>query len=134
MNKKFQHDMTGESEKKKLLPDGWREFKIMDGEEQTSKAGNPMFKFIFRDLETQQDEEVYAVAVKGKRWFLKQVLASCGIKEDKDGVFEWDIDDLLDKDVMGLVTHVEEEWINREGNTVKSTKHKITEVKDKLPF
>ncbi len=131
---KYNHDMSSESQKKKLLPEGWREFKIMDGEEQTSKAGNPMFKFIFRDIETQQDEEVYAVAVKGKRWFLKQILVACGIPETQEGVFDWDIDNLLDKDVVGLVSHSQEEWINREGNTVKTTKHKITEVSDKVPF
>jgi len=131
---KYKHNMSGESQKKKLLPEGWRTFKIIDGEETTSKAGNPMFKFIFRDLDTQQDEEVYAIVVEGKRWFLKQILCACQIKESEDGVFEWGLDDVVDREIMGLVTHVEEEWINREGVTIKSTKHKIAEVNDKVPF
>lgn len=131
---KYKHDMSGESERKKLLPEGWREFRIMDCVEQTSKAGNEMFKFIFRDIETQQDEDVYAVALKGKRWFLKQILAACKIEAAQDGIYEWDTNDVLDADVTGLVSHVEEEWINREGVTVKTKKHKITEISDKAPF
>jgi hypothetical protein len=127
-------NMTGEQEKKKLLPEGWREFRIMDCVEQISKQGNEMFKFILRDIETQQDDEVYAIAVQGKRWFLKQILTACGIAAGQDGIYEWDIPDVLDKVITGYVSHQEEEWINREGTTVKTTKHKITEVSVKTPF
>ena len=131
---KYSMDMSDESERKKLLPEGWRDFKIVACEAQISKQGNEMFKFLFKDIETGQEEDVYAVAVKGKRWFLKQILAACGLAASQDGVYDWDIANLLDKDVSGFVSHIEEPWVNREGNTVKTKKHKITQVADKVPF
>jgi len=124
-------DMSKESEKKKLLPEGWREFEILDCKEQVSKQGNDMFKFTFIDVETEQEEEVYAVATQGKRWFLKQVLIACGVAAGQDGIYEWDISNVLGKVVLGYVSHQEEEWINRENKTVKSMKSKITEVAEK---
>ncbi len=121
--------MKGEKEKKIALPEGWREFEILTCEEQVSKQGNEMFKFIFADCETGQEEEIFAVAVKGKRWFLKQLLTACGIVADKEGFYEWDIADVLNRTVFGRVQHIDEEWINREGETVVTKKGKIVEIK-----
>ena len=124
----YKMDMSHEKDKKELLPEGWRAFEILECSEETSKAGNLMFKFKILDIETQQEEEIYAIATEGKRWFLKQILLACGIAE-KDGLFDWDIPDVLTKTIMGRVAHQNEEWINREGKTVNSLKHKIVEVK-----
>ena len=125
---KYQHDMSGESKKNAPLPEGWRRFKITACVEKTSKQGNEMFVFNFTDLETKQVEEVYAIATQGKRWFLKMILAACNIPASEDGVYDWDIIDILDQEVLGLVKHEQEEWINRDGKTVTSTKGKIIEV------
>lgn len=130
----YKHDMSDESEKKTLLPEGQRKFQIVDCKEAVSKSGNDMFIFTFKDVLLGQEEEVYAVAVKGKRWFLKSVLAACGVGAAEDGVYEWDIPDVMNKTVLGIVIHFDEEWINREGNKVKSKKHKITDITEEVPF
>ena len=126
----YRHDMSRESEKKALLPEGWRQFKIHACEEQTSSKGNPMFKFTFFDMELGQEKDVYAIAVQGKRWFLKQILAACGVAAAEDGVYEWDIPDVLEKVMSGRVEHFDDEWINREGKTILTKKDKIAEIQE----
>jgi hypothetical protein len=123
--------MSQERERKGALPEGWRRFKIVACQEGISKAGNEQFIMTFRDCETQQDEPVYAIAVQGKRWFLKSILSACGIEAAKDGVYDWDIIDILDQYVLGRVEHVQEDpWIDREGKTRPgATKGKIVEIK-----
>lgn len=125
----YKMDMRGEKEKKNPLPEGWRDFEIISCEEAVSKQGNDMFKFIFADLETGQEEEIYAIATQGKRWFLKQILSACGVEAGQDGIYEWDIPEVLNKTIQGLVKHIEEEWINREGESIVTKKGKIVEVK-----
>lgn len=125
----YKHDMSTEKERKGLIPEGWRRFEIYGCEEQTSKAGNLMFKFSILDSELGQDEEIYAIAVKGKRWFLKSILTACGIEAGQDGIYEWDIPDILDKHFMGRVEHYPDTWINRENKEITTTKWKIAEVK-----
>lgn len=125
----YKMDMSGEKEKGKLLPEGWREFEILECSEETSKAGNEMFKFKIIDIELQQEEEIYAIATQGKRWFLKQILTACGVEAGQDGVYEWDIPDVLTKTIMGKVEHQQETWIDREGKSRTTPKHKIVEVK-----
>lgn len=124
----YSHDMSKEKDKKQLLSEGWRKFQIVDCDEQVSKQGNEMFKFQFMDVETEQVEDVYAIATQGKRWFLKQVLTACDVEARKDGIYEWELADVFNKFVLGRVEHVEEEWINRQGNTILTKKHKIVEV------
>lgn len=131
---KYQMDMSKESEKKKVLPEGLRNFTITACEEQTSKAGNQMFMFTMTDEETRQEDEVYAIATPGKRWFLKQILAACGVPASEDGVYDWDIKDVIGKEVQGLVMHQKEKWVNREGEEVESVKSKIVEVQAVEPF
>lgn len=127
----YQMDMSGESERHEFdnLPDGWRTFEISDCKEGTSKAGNEQFIFVFTDKETGQQGDVYAIATQGKRWFLKQVLTACGVKAGQDGVYDWDIEDVLGKEVSGKVVNVDDEWIDREGETQTATKPKINQVK-----
>ena len=125
--KKYSMDMSRESNKV-LLPEGWRKFKILKCEESVSKKGNEMFIFDLQDALTKKVEQVYAIATQGKRWFLKSLLAACDVPASQDGVYDWDIEDVLNEDIMGKVEHIEEDWINREGKTVTSTKGKITEI------
>lgn len=118
---------------KQLLPQGWRIFTILSGEETTSKSGNAMFKFNIRDLETEYCEDIYCVSVEGKRWLLKQILSSCGIEKDASGNYTWDIKDILNKEILGKVNHKPNEYINRNGDTIKTTQHKIVEFKKFVP-
>jgi DNA-binding PadR family transcriptional regulator len=111
-----------------LLDEGWREFKILSVEDTTSKAGNHMFIFTVLDIETDSEDKIYAVAEKGKRWFLKSLLSAVGIK-DNEGEFTWDIPDVVDQKFQGEVRHEDNEWVNREGETIKSKQHRIVSVK-----
>ena len=117
--------MDDEKEPKirQLLPEGIRQMTISECEESESKAGNQMFIIGFKDDETGYITDVYAVAEKGKRWFLKQVLAAGGANCES-----WDIPDILEKRVSCKVMHEDNEWINREGDTVKTKQHKIVGV------
>lgn len=125
----YRHDMSGESQRPPVLPEGWRIFKILACVAEVSKQGNEMFKFRFWDVGTAQEAgDIYAVAIKGKRWFLKQILTACDVEAGEDGVYEWDIPDVLGRFVKGNVVHEQEEWINRGGETVKTTKSKIREI------
>jgi hypothetical protein len=56
------------------------------------------------------------------------ILDACNIPVSEDGVYDWDIIDIIDQEVLGLVKHEQEEWINRDGKTVTNTKGKIIEV------
>lgn len=125
-------DMSKEREFGVMLPEGWREFEILDCREDTSKGGNDMYVFTVRDVETSQiPDDVYAIATQGKRWFLKQILNACGCQAGKDGVYDFETVNLVGISVMGKVDHVDNEFINREGETVKNKKMKIVQVKAK---
>ena len=129
---KYRMDMSGESERHELeLPNGWREFVISDCREEQSKAGNDMFIFTLTDKETGQMGDLYAIATEGKRWFLKAILKACTVKAAADGVYDWEIEDVLDKVVMGKVVNEEETFINREGDSVTKNKSKVVEIKAK---
>jgi hypothetical protein len=127
----MKYDMSKEKapKRKKLLPEGWRKFSILDCKSSTSKQGNAMFIFPIKDCETGYEEDIYAVAEEGKRWFLKSILDSIGITPDKKGVYDWEIGQLINKEFMGLVEHEPNEFINRDGETIKTTQHKIVEAK-----
>jgi len=129
MSKQYSHDMSNEKEKKGLIPEGWRRFQIYACVEHTSKAGNEGFKFSVLDNDLGQNEEIYAIAVKGKRWFLKSLLAACGIAAAQDGVYDWDITDVLDKIIMVNVVHYDDEWTNRENKKVVTKKWRIKEIR-----
>jgi len=127
----YNHDMSEEKEPKikKLLPEGWRKFRIIDCKEKKSKAGNMMFVFTFLDIATQYEDEVYAVAEKGKRWFLKNILAACNAPKDDKGHYKWDIPDVLDKEIDGFIEHEENNYYNRDGEYIEGKQHRITKLK-----
>lgn len=115
--------------RKTILDQGWRVFNFKQGKEMTSKAGNSMFMMIIKDKLTDYTEDIYLVRTPGKRWTLKCVLDSFDIKRESDGTYIYDLEDLLNKDILGLVVHEPNEYINREGVTVKTTQHKIVDFK-----
>lgn len=131
------YSMPMENEKrpnvKKLLPEGLRKFKVNSCEAKLSKSGNEMFVINIIDVETSSSDNVYLVATQGKRWLLKEFLSACGIVPDSEGNYNWDINDVIGKEVSGLVEHEPNEYINRNGDTVKTTVHRINkfeQVKD----
>lgn len=124
---KFKDDMSEEKKPSKLLPAGDRRVRIAAMVQKVSKAGNNMFVATLFDEETKNEMDVFLVAEKGKRWFLKMLLSAVGIEPDDKGVFEWDTDDVVGKEVIAKVEHYTEPWINREGNEVHVNKAKVTE-------
>lgn len=123
----YSYDMKGEHRPRVILDEGWRKFKVIDCEEMTSKAGNEMFLVSLEDTETGGFLDVYCVATPKKRWLLKSLLSACGIEAAKDGVYNFDIPELLGKEVMGKVENSDEKWVNREGETVVTKKSRIAE-------
>lgn len=113
----YDMDMNGEDKVTFEMPDGWHTFEVVKLEEKTSKQGNQMF---MAKVVSAQDygigTDVYLVAEKGKRWFLKQLLAACGCESDGEGHFLWDLPDVEGKTIQGRVEHQQEsEWTDRKG-------------------
>ena len=99
----YEHDMSNEVRPGTLIPEGWREFEIVKCIEQVSKQGNDMFVFTIADCKTYQEELIYAISQKGKRWFLKEILGACGVAAAQDGIYKWDIPEVISKIVEGRV-------------------------------
>ena len=123
----YKHGMKNEKPPKRLLEKGWRNFKVIACNESESKGGNPMFVINLLDEETSYVDTIYAISTEGKRWVLKNLLTACGVEAGQDGVYEWDIADILDKDVKGLVDHEPNKYINRNGDEVETIQHRIVE-------
>ena len=118
---RYQMDMNGEDKVAFEMPDGWHEFEIVRMEEKMSSQNNQMF---VAKVVSNQDAgigcDVYMVAEKGKRWFLKQLLKACGCPAGEDGVYDWDLEDVEGKIVQGRVEHQQEDdWVDRKGVTQK---------------
>lgn len=117
---KFQHDMRDEDERNTFeMPDGWHKFEIVNIREDTSSRGNEMFVAkVVSTLDYEIGIEVYLVATKGKRWFLKQLLRACDCPAAEDGVYDWSEEDVEGKTVEGRVEHQQEDdWTDRQGKT-----------------
>ena len=127
----YNDDLSQEKKptRKQLLPQGWRVFKFVSGEDKPSKKGNPMFVMQIEDKETGYTEAVYLVRTEGKRWLLKAVLEAVGIQRSEDGKYNYELKDLLDKEILGEVVHEPNEFINRNGDLIKTTQHKIVDFK-----
>lgn len=129
---KYQHDMNGEDKMIFEMSDGWHPFEIVKIENTTSKQGNEMF---IAKLVSAQDygvgTDVYLIAEKGKRWFLKQLLKACDCPASEDGVYDWSEEDVEGRTVEGRVEHQQEpDWIDRKGITQSGKlKARIVEFK-----
>jgi hypothetical protein len=131
----YRHDMSGERNPKKQMSEGWNTCKVVSCKEETSKKGNPMFVI---DLTLESDPSItstiYAVATPGKRWFLKQFLSACDVPAGADGIYEWEISDVVGKSIQARVEIEQEKWTNREGVEVVTPKAKIVEFSSEIPF
>lgn len=130
MDKSYSHDMSGEKGRATLLPEGWHSFKVKNVVEATSKQGNEMFIITLKHLENGDEQDVYAVATPGKRWFLKQFLTALCIPAGADGVYKWSISDVIGLNISGRVEHETSDWIDRSGNTRTSTKGRVVEWRE----
>lgn len=129
---RYQMDMKNEDKMIFDLPDGWHDFEIVKIEETTSKQGNQMFIAKLVSAENYGiGTDVYLIAEKGKRWFLKQLLTACSCLAGEDGVYEWSEEEIEGKTIQGRVEHQQEDdWIDRYGKTQKGKlKARIVEFK-----
>lgn len=113
--------------RKRLLPEGWSKFRINSIQDKVSKSGNEMIIVNITHLKTSYSEDIFLVTVPKKRWLLKKLLESVGITRSDDGNYKWTKDELIGKEFAGLVEHEDNEYINREGVTVKAKQHRIND-------
>ena len=128
----YKHNMKDEKPpnvKQLISPVGWHCFQVLGAVEGMSKAQKPKFVVTVKHIESEQVEEIHPSAVPGKRWLLKQLLTACGIEAGKDGVYKWDVSDVKDKKVLAFVQHEPNSYIDRNGNEVKNTQHKLSNFK-----
>lgn len=127
----YSMDMSQEKpvSRKRLLPEGWRQLDITNVIPEVSKSGNDMFIFTMKDVETGYEDRVYAISTQGKRWMLKLILSACGVNAGNDGVYNWDFPEVMNKRIEGLFEHEDNEFINRNGETVKTKQHKIVDFR-----
>lgn len=122
----YSHNMRGEKEPNAIFEDGWHQFEVVDIKEEISKNANEMFVIsLALSSNPRMGTDVYAIAVEGKRWFLKMFLDACGIQPDEAGDYNWDKEDVIGKNIEGLVENQEETWLDRNGNEKKTPKSKI---------
>ena len=128
----YKMDMSNEKKPnvKVCLPEGWRKFKLVHAEEATSKAQNMMFVITAEDKETGYCDTWYAIAVPGKRWFLKILLSACNCPASEDGEYDFDLTDIIGKSVEGLCVHEDNKWINRDGDEVVTQQHKVVDIRE----
>jgi len=113
----YEMNMRNENRDKFELPDGWYAFEIAKIEEYPSKKCQLMFKakMILAD-NAGVGTDVYFVGDEGKRWFLKELLASCSCPAAEDGVYNWDFSDVEGHTVWGRVEHRQgDDWYDRDG-------------------
>jgi hypothetical protein len=133
----MQYDMREEKKpsKRRLLDEGWRNFKIMEcSAEMKSKAGNNKYVIRIQDKETGYEEDLHILSEPKKRWFLKELLDACGI-ECVDGVYSFEpslAKHIVGKEIAGLVEHEDNTWVNRDGVDVTTKQHRIVEVKEPI--
>jgi hypothetical protein len=130
-----EYDMSSEKRPPTLLPEGHRVVRVTEMILGTSKKGNEMYTVTIEDVATHKSMQVWMVTEKGKRWMLKSLLTAVGVPAGQDGVYKFEIPEVLGKTATAVIEHVKEPWVNREGETVDSIKAKVTEfyVAEKEP-
>jgi hypothetical protein len=114
-----------EKSPKRILPQGWRKFVVLSGSEGTSKAGKPKVILTIKDVEAEYVEEVHLSTQPGTAWVWGHLVKACGI--GKEQAPTWEI--ICNKEIMGLIEHEPNEYIDREGNTVKTMQHRYVDFK-----
>jgi hypothetical protein len=131
---KYQDDMSNEKRPPVLLPEGDRRMVVTEMIKGTSKKGFEKYITVVEDVKTKKSLELHLSNKEGVRWVLKSLLSACGVEKNAEGKYDWSETDVIGKTVIGMVETIQEEWINREGETVKTPKSKITEfLEDSVP-
>ena len=126
----YTHNMAEEKRWGSLIPTGWQEFKVLIcSEEIESKKGNKMFVVTLEEFGTSNTIDLYLISERKKRWQLKSFLDACEVPHDAEGNYNWDINTVTDKIILGFVVHEQEEYIDRNNNKRKKTKARIEEFK-----
>ena len=112
---------------KKVLPEGWLNMTVESCEPSVSKAGNQMMIVELYNKEASYSEKIYLVAEQGKRWMLKKLLTACSIEAGKDGVYDWNTEDIVGKEIKALNEPEDNTWINREGNEITTKQNRFTD-------
>ena len=113
-----------------LIPEGWNIHMITDIVGQVSKSsGNPMYVMTIEEPNSGSVDVVYMVDVKGKRFMLKQLLAACGVQENKDGVVEWSEEDVVGKSIECRNVPEDNEFTRKDGTVVKEKRNKIQGIR-----
>ena len=123
----YEMNMNGERKPAGLIPKGHRQVRITEMIESKSKAGNLMFITQVEDIESRVSMAVYLIGEEKKRWMLKSLLTAVGCPAGEDGVYKFETSDVIGHTATAVVDHIEEEYINRAGDTVKALKAKISE-------
>jgi len=112
---------------KKLLDEGWNLMTIESCEPSVSKAGNAMMIIELNFKPMDYIEKIYLVAEEGKRWQLKKLLTACDIEAGKDGVYEWNTEDIVGKEIRVLNEPEDSTWINRSGDKVTTKQNRFND-------
>lgn len=112
----------------RLLPEGWRAFKVISGDANPSKKGNPMFTVQLKDEQTGIVAPVYLMRTPGKRWNLKLVLEAIGVEKQDDDNYDY-LPEIIGQRLMGEVVHEPNEYMNRQGEMVSTMQHRINSFK-----
>lgn len=123
----YSDDMSQERKPSTLFPAGIRLVRVLEMMETKSKAGNKMFQTVIEDSKTKSTMTCFLVAEPKKRWMLKSLLTACQLPAGEDGVYNWDVSDVIGKSAIANVQHKPEDWINREGQAVTTDKANVTE-------
>lgn len=120
----YSYDMRGEGQGFDLQ-EGEYEFIVISFRDEVSKKGNQMHVATLEEVKSGQVDDVYLVAEKGKRWFLKQFLAACSILPDSDGNVHFEQSDVLNKTIIGVIEREKETFIDRNNVEQEVEKSKI---------
>jgi hypothetical protein len=123
----YEHDMKEEKRPVQLLPEGPRLVRVTEMIFGKSKKDLDMFTTTIEDVKTHKSMVCWLGAEPKKRWMLKSLLTACEIPAGQDGIYSWDVKDVIGKTVIAMIEHKEEPWINREGEQVKTMKAIVTE-------
>ena len=121
------YDMSSEKEMvdRSLFPEGWRFLRVENVVESKSKVGNNQLVWTVEDMDEKTQDVIYTVAEQGKRWALKNMLFACGVKIEDGEKYTFELAELEGKIIAGLNKHVSNEFINRQGETIKSNQNKF---------
>lgn len=122
----YEIDLTNEKEMfNDLISEGEHHFRIADAESRKSKTGKEMIVISLLEIETKQMIDDFLMLEKGQRWKLKNLLKSIGLNLEDGVPVKFTEADLVGKRIKGIIVHLEEKFINRDGQETTAKKSRI---------